>query len=239
LTDLEIYYDNTQSPWGRLLYSMIWRQLSFAKSMKILDFGSGFGITANHLSNDNEVIAIEPNAQMIDMRFQENAYVQMHGSIELLGLIPAQSFDMILCHNILEYIDEKEQYVAALLPLLKSGGKLSLVKHNHFGRIMQRVAHDNDIETAMKILNGEPAIAQNFGEIKYYDMPVIQKWVDIYGLKIIDNLGIRAFYALHSDDSSKHNECWTEEILKLEFAAMRIEEFRNIAFYHHIILEKG
>lgn len=237
MTELEIYFNNTQSPWGKLFYKAIWEQLNFARELKILDFGSGFGITSNHLADCNEVIAIEPNNQMILMRIQENNYTQINGSVELLDDFKDEEFDLIICHNVLEYIDDKEKYMKSFARLLKAGGRLSLVKHNHCGRILQRVAHDNDIELALKLVNNEPAIAQNFGEIKYYDNKKLSQWSELFDFKILEQYGVRTFFALHSDDT-RYNEDWIRQIHELETKVSQIDEFRNIAFFNHLIFEK-
>ena len=44
--------------WERLFKRIIWKQLGGIKGKKILDFGSGEGITANHFAKDNEVVAL-------------------------------------------------------------------------------------------------------------------------------------------------------------------------------------
>lgn len=40
------YLDYINVPWGRLFYRLVWHNLGF-KDKKILDFGSGFGVTSN------------------------------------------------------------------------------------------------------------------------------------------------------------------------------------------------
>lgn len=238
LTDLEVYFDNTQKPWGRLFYDIVWEQLSFAKSLKILDFGSGFGITANHMASFNEVLAIEPNEQMCKMGIKNNEYSQIIGGIESLNKIPKESYDLIICHNVLEYVDKKDDYISAFSRLLKLGGKLSLIKHNHTGRVMQKAVFENNIELALQLINGETAFAQNFGEIKYYGLLEIDGWINSYNLKLIDNLGIRTFYALHPDNSVRENEKWIKSMYELELRVSRMKEFIDIAFFNHVIFEK-
>ena len=48
-----------------------------------------------------------------------------------------ETFDIIICHNVLEYIDDKETVVKALSRVLKKDGILSIAKHNRAGRVMQ------------------------------------------------------------------------------------------------------
>lgn len=61
-------------PWEALLKRVIWRQLGEIKGMKILDFGSGPGMTACYLAKENQVTAIEPDKESINNRFKENEY---------------------------------------------------------------------------------------------------------------------------------------------------------------------
>ena len=40
-------------------------QLQDIKGKRVLDFGSGFGLVANHLAQENQVLAVEPNEEMV------------------------------------------------------------------------------------------------------------------------------------------------------------------------------
>ncbi len=67
-----------------------------------------FGITANHLAKENDVLAIEPNFEMAEMRICENSYQQVIGDIEKLKQQQDNSFDVVVCHNVLEYAKERK-----------------------------------------------------------------------------------------------------------------------------------
>ena len=95
------YFDYVNEPWGRLFYLCTWKQLPELKGKKILDFGSGFGITAEHLSKDNEVIAVEPSEDMIKIGNKGNAtFKQIIGGLEDLKQFADGTFDCIICHNV-------------------------------------------------------------------------------------------------------------------------------------------
>lgn len=63
--NLKNYYDNICKPWGKLFYHCVWNQLGYLENKLILDFGSGFGVTANYFGKHNNVVAVEPNEDMI------------------------------------------------------------------------------------------------------------------------------------------------------------------------------
>jgi len=93
------------APWELLQKKITWEQLKFIHGKRVLDFGSGNGITADHFAIDNEVIAIEPDEKMLQNRSTENDYTQIKGDIKELKNFDDGSFDVILCHNVLEYAD--------------------------------------------------------------------------------------------------------------------------------------
>lgn len=61
-----------------------------------------------------------------------------------------------MCQNVLEYIDEngRVNYLSELKRVLKQDGKLSIIKHNQVGKIMQAVVFSNDVDQALDLLNG-------------------------------------------------------------------------------------
>ena len=96
------------SPWDRMLKRIVWEQLGEIEGKRILDFGSGEGITANHFANKNEIVAVEPSEEMLSNRWDDYEYKQIVGDVSKLSEFENDSFDFIICHNALEYIDDKE-----------------------------------------------------------------------------------------------------------------------------------
>ena len=73
-TEVRTYWENTQKPWGKLFYQGVWEQLPPWQGKRLLDFGSGFGITAAHLGEHNQVTAVEPNRELLALRVGEGTY---------------------------------------------------------------------------------------------------------------------------------------------------------------------
>ena len=47
----------------------------------------------------------------------------------LISAFADKTFDIIICHNVLEYVDDKAEVIKVLTRLLKQDGILSIVKH--------------------------------------------------------------------------------------------------------------
>lgn len=222
--------------WERLLKRMIWAQLGELKGKTILDFGSGEGITANHFAKDNHVVAIEPWDEMLNNRWKDYEYRQIRGDASILAEFEENTFDVILCHNVLEYIDDKESVLNELYRVLKPGGMLSIVKHNRAGRIMQAAVMLDDTEKANELLDGKNIATSKFGAIKDYEDKVISEWNT--GLKCVDSFGIRTFWDLQQNQEKHDLEEWQEKMMQLEMRVSQMDEYRKIAFFHHLLFTK-
>lgn len=236
--DLKTYFENMKKPWSVMFYRVVWEQLSQITNSKILDFGSGLGITSNHLAKNNDVVAIEPNADMMDMRICENSYQQIIGNIEQLRQQQDNSFDLVVCHNVFEYAKERKDIFREFYRVLKSNGIISIIKHNHTGRIMSKVIFENNMDEALLLLNGEVSNAAYFGQINYYDMNDIREWIGDLDVNIEKILGVRTFSALHPNNEFKYDQIWQEKMFELEMKVSNIKDYINISFYNHVLLKK-
>jgi len=83
-------------PWESLMKRIVWKQLGDIRDKKILDFGSGIGVTANYLAEHNHVVAIEPDEDSVKERWADNQYTQIVGSTKELRKFANETFDMII-----------------------------------------------------------------------------------------------------------------------------------------------
>ena len=229
------YLEYVNAPWGKLFYKLAWHNIE-CKGKRILDFGSGFGYTADHFAEYNDVVAVEPNEEMLKHQFTDNHYEQIIGGIEALKNMPGQSFDMIICHNVMEYMNDREELLFEFDRLLKPNGFISVIKHNRAGKIMQKAVFEYNIDEALKLLENGNSESVNFGTINEYDDHELEE----YGkglLKINKIYGLRIFYALQRNELKTRDE-WLANMFALECRAEEIPEFRDIAFFHHVILRK-
>ncbi len=222
--------------WERLFKKIVWEQLGNIEGKRILDFGSGEGITANHFAEKNYVTAIEPSEEMLSTAWKDYEYTQIVGDVNTLTEFKDETFDIIICHNVLEYVDDKETVVKALARVLKRGGFLSVVKHNRAGRVMQMAVLLDDFEKANALLDGENSTASKFGVIRYYDDDDILMWES--ELTISETFGIRTFWDLQQNQEKHGDEDWQDKMMQLEMRAAKIPEYMNVAFFHHLILKK-
>ena len=223
-------------PWECLMKRIVWKQLGVIQDKKILDFGSGIGVTANYLAEHNDVMAIEPDGDSIKERWGDNQYTQIVGSTDELHKFDNETFDMIICHNVLEYAEDRADIVKEFARILKSNGKISIVKHNRAGRVMQMVVLLNDFENAHSLLDGNDGMTSKYGAIRYYEDSDIEKWCP--ELVITKTLGMRTFWDMQQNQEIHKEVDWQDKMVEIEMQVSDMDGYKDIAFFHHLMIEK-
>jgi ubiquinone/menaquinone biosynthesis C-methylase UbiE len=232
--NIQGYYETVNEPWGKLFYKLVWHNID-CEGKSILDFGSGFGVTADYFAKNNEVTAIEPDEGLLKYRYSNNEYRQIIGGVEQLKKIPEQSFDMVICHNVLEYLDKRTELLCEFSRILKPHGILSIVKHNRAGKVMHKAVFEYKVKEAQELIKNGNDISENFGVINEYNNAELEEYIK--GVFEIEKVyGIRMFFGLQRNEL-KMNPNWVSEMYNLECLVEEVTEFRNIASFHHVILK--
>ena len=233
--DIQQYKQMLEQPWGKIQYEITFAQLEHIKERKILDFGSGFGLVSQFLAKNNEVVAIEPQQEML-FAYSNNSYEKILGSLEQVKKFESESFDIVLCHNVLEYIDEncRVNYLAELKRVLKRDGKLSIIKHNQVGKIMQSVVFSNDVDQALDLLNGNEFKSVSFSQGTTY---TIDELLEMSKMKLENYQAIRTFYSLQMNEV-KMKDNWLEKMTEIELAVCDLYPYKDISFLQHVWLVK-
>ena len=224
------------SPWEKLQKQMTWDQIGSVSDLDILDFGSGNGVTAAHFARHNRVTAVEPDREMTSDRDQSAPYRQIQGDVSALERMGAESFDLILCHNVLEYAGERMRILREFVRLLRPAGQISILKHNRPGRVMQTAVLLNQFDRAHALLDGKASTSEQFGVIHYYeDEETVSQMPE---LRLKQVYGMRTFWDLQQNQEIQRDTLWQAEMLELEKRVSRLEPYRSIAFFHHLLFAK-
>ena len=238
-SSVQNYRNMVDQPWGRMFYELIYRQLNLPsdRRLKILDFGSGFCLTADYYAAHHEVTAVEPNAEMASLRVNSNLYKLIPQGTEYLDSLEENTFDVVICHNVLEYVEDSDGVLKQLVRVLKPEGILSVVKHNLPGKVMFSAVLADDPKAALELLNPDHTQDSPFGTRNMYSneslVSHLAKTTDL-----VETYGIRAFFGLSSNNEIKYTEEWYRAMLELETRAATMEEYRRIAFFHHLVFQK-
>lgn len=236
------YRQLIEQPWGKMFYDTLFRQLDLSTDspLNILDFGAGFCVTASYYAPHHHVTAMEPSKEMLDLKLSDNSnkYTCIHGGIEELKKLDSVSFDLVICHNVLEYVSNKEQILQELTRVLKQGGRLSIVKHNLAGRILAYSVFSDNPGAALDLLEEGDNENNMFGKRDTYRNEYLIEWGRKFGLSLENRFGLRTFFGLSSNNDKKFAKEWYDNMLALEMKTCNLEEYKNIAFFNHLIFRK-
>jgi S-adenosylmethionine-dependent methyltransferase len=161
-----------ETPEGRLRSDLAFANLEdflprpqAMKSLSALDVGCGTGATAIRLACLGvHVTLLDSSQSMLDIAkraAQESGVIDnvtlRYGDASQLGsLFPPEAFDVILCHNTLEYVDDPMVVLRGAAGALRdSSAILSILVRNRAGEVLKAAIQAGDLAAAERNLTAE------------------------------------------------------------------------------------
>jgi len=151
-------------------------QSATGNPLRALDVGCGTGETGIRLARLGfQVTLVDFSRSMLDLarRAAEQAGVKEKVDLrsadarQIASLFPSASFDVIVCHNVLEFLDEPGDMLLAMSRALRdSPAILSVLVRNRAGEVFKAALLRGDLEAAEMNLNAE------WGQESLYGGPV-------------------------------------------------------------------
>ena len=159
-----------ETPEGRLRLDLAFANLQdflpqSTRSLLALDIGCGTGAIAVRLARLGlHVTLLDESLPMLD--FAERAAREAgvterialkHGNAtQFANLFPAASFDVILCHNVLEYVDDPCAVLRSAARALRDPSSvISVLVRNQAGEVLKAAILDGDLAAAENNLTAE------------------------------------------------------------------------------------
>ena len=160
--------------------------------------------------------------------------------MNILKDIEKNSFNLVVCHNVFDYVSEQDRnyLINGLMAIVKSGGFLSIIKHNEHGKVNSIAVSESDPKKALEFYHGTVQNENDiFGTINYYDIYGLLKNIRCPYI-IQKEYGIRIFFGNIADNTVKYNEKWGEEMFRIEFFLSDKKPYADIAFWKHYFVKK-
>lgn len=145
------------------------------------------------------------------------------------------SFDVVLCHGVLEFADDPAEGCRAVAAVTRPGGVVSVLAANRTAVVLARAL-------AGHLAEARRALADPAGRFAAYD-PVPRRFyegelvalLEGVGLRVTDLHGIRVFTDLLPGQFVDGEPATLTELLALESEASGLPEFRAIAAQLHVL----
>jgi len=245
-SDPNKYAAYLETPEGRLRSDLAFANLhdflpQHAKdSLCALDLGCGTGATSVRLAQLGiHVTLLDSSPAMLDIaqRAAREAGVMAkivlrHGDVaQLANLFPAESFDVILCHNILEYVDDPGVVLCAAARASRdSSAILSVLVRNQAGEVFKSAIQVGDLSAAENGLTAEWGQESLYGgRVRLFTSDSLRAIMRAASLEVIAERGIRVVSDYLPSAVSRSAEY--ERILELERKLGNRPEFAAVARY--------
>ncbi len=252
-TDAAKYASYLETPEGRLRLDLAFANLQefLPQGMQpfhALDLGGGTGAIAVRLAQLGlHVTLLDSSLSMLDLaeRAARDAGVTgritlKHGdAAQLETLFPAGSFDVVLCHNVLEYVDDPSAVLRnAARGLRGSTSIMSVLVRNQAGEVLKAAIKDGDWGAAENNLTADWGQESLYGgRVRLFRAESLRAMLLESSLAIAAARGVRVLSDYLPSRISRSGEY--EGIFELERKLGRRPEFAAVARYTHCLAHRG
>ena len=205
-----------------------------------LDVGCGTGATAVRLAQLGiHVTLFDSSAEMLDIAqfaAREAAVTEKitlkHGDAHQLAIsFHAGSFDLVLCHNVLEYLDDPIVVLSgAARALRNSSAVLSVVVRNRAGEVVKTAIQAGDLACAENNLTAEWGQESLYGgRVRLFTPDSLRAMLTEVSLRVIAERGVRVLADYLPSRISRNAEY--ERIFELERKLGSRPEYAAVARY--------
>lgn len=243
--DARRYADYLGTPEGRLRADLSFANLceflpEVDASRAALDVGCGTGLTAVRLAQPGmKVAALDSSSAMLALAKETVDESHLHNKVsmqagdvaQLRDLFPEKSFDVIVCHNLLEYVDSPQAVLSDLACLMRdSSSILSILVRNQAGEVLKSAIHAGDLAAAENNLTAEWGTESLYqGAVRLFRAGSLESILSSASLAIVARRGVRVLADYLPDTVSRAADY--SRIFALERKLAGREEFFGVARY--------
>jgi S-adenosylmethionine-dependent methyltransferase len=252
-SDAQKYAAYLETPEGRLRIDLAFANLreflpQASQSLRALDVGCGTGAIGVRLARLGlDVTLLDSSASMLDIAESAAKHAGVLERIELkkgeadqmAKLFPAESFDLVVCHNILEFVDDPIAVLrAAARALRASSGMISVLVRNQPGEVLKAALVDGDVAAAEQCLTSEWGDESLYGgKVRLFTRESLSSMLAIASFTVTAERGVRVMSDYLPPKVSRHHEY--ERIFELERKLAMRPEFAAIARYTHCLAQRN
>jgi S-adenosylmethionine-dependent methyltransferase len=241
-----------ETPEGRLRLDLAFANLQEflpqeTRSLHALDLGAGTGATAVRLAQLGlHVTLLDPSPPMLDFakRAAREAGVTerialKHGDAsQLASLFDSESFDLILCHNVLEFVDDPCAVLRDAARVARNrSGTISVLVRNQPGEVLKAALLNGDLTAAERNLSAEWGDDSLYGgRVRLFTAESLKALLVAASLAVTAERGVRVLSDYLPQNVSRTHEY--DRIFGLERKLGSRPEFAAVARYTHCLARR-
>jgi S-adenosylmethionine-dependent methyltransferase len=246
-SDASRYASYLDTPEGRLRSDLTFANVqdflpvpSAGNPLRVLDVGGGTGAAAFRLAQLGlHVTLLDCSSAMLELAERTLAEAGVRDKItlkhgdaaQLLDIFPTQSFDRVLCHNLLEFVDDPASVLRGAAHLLRdSSAMLSVLVRNQAGEALKAALQTGDLAAAEQALTTDWGQESLYGgKVRLFTPQSLEAVLNDASLTINARRGVRVLADYLPPQISRSAEY--ERIFALERKLSKRQEFFGVARY--------
>jgi len=219
-------------------------ELGTDRPVNIVDAGGGSGGFAVPLAElGHHVVVVDPSPDSLAALERRAAEAGAEARIRaiqgdaagLLDVVAAGSVDLVLCHSVLEVVDDPAEALTAVARVLRPAGLASILVANRVAAVVARAAAGR-LGEARRLLD-DPAGTSGDGDplARRFDLDELSAAVVGVGLEPRLAHGVRVFADVVAPALVDGDPDAERELLALEHAAARRPDYLSVATQLHLL----
>jgi S-adenosylmethionine-dependent methyltransferase len=246
------YVDYLKAPSGRLRSELAWVNLrrflpdnTFQR--RALDVGGGTGFASVQLARMGyQVVLLDSSEEMLRIAREQAEAGNVSTRISfchddasrLSELFDAESFDVVVCHNLLEFSENPSAIVRGIANVMRKDVVLSVSVRNRTGEVLKNAIKSRDWKIAVANLTAETVVDSLYDErVRVFALAEVRDLLIRAGLEIVAENGVRVF--CDYVDLENLADAAYSQIFELESALAVRPEFAAIARYIQVIAQRS
>lgn len=246
-SDAGKYAAYLETPEGRLRLDLAFANLmefipQLDRPLSVLDLGCGTGATAVRLARlGNHVTVMDSSPAMLKIvqlsaqqaGLEDRLTIQLGDAACLADLSGLKAFDVVLCHNLLEYIDDPGAVLSVAGCVLRDSSSIvSLVVRNRAGEVLKAAVQAGDLVNAEKNMYADWSLESLYGSrVRLFTPEALNAMLQASSLTVVVERGIRVIADYLPSRVSRETDY--DQIFELERKLGSRPEFAAIARYTH------
>jgi SAM-dependent methyltransferase len=239
--------------WGRVRTAVVWESLTSALGeladgpLTIVDAGGGTGGFAVPLARlGHRVTVVDPTPDSLAALERRAAEEGASASItgvqgdlsNLAEVVPAGSADVVLCHSVLEVVDDPVVGVRAVAAALRPGGLASVVAANRTAAVFSRALAGRFDEATTALTDEAGRWGEGDSALRRFGRDELLALLTEAGLAVRTTHGVRVFTDLVAGGLLDSDPAAFEALVALEVAASHLAPYADIATQLHVLAHR-
>ena len=219
------------------------------QALDIVDVGGGTGglaVPFAALGHNVTVVDPSPDALAAAQRRAAEAGARLTAvqgeAASLDSLVGTKAADLVICHNVLEYVDSPDDAMTAIAAVLRPAATVSVLAANAVAAVLHRALAGRFAEARQLLVTEEEGEeGEGSGPPRRFTLPALTALIEGAGLRAGQAHGLRIFSGLvpgallDGDAGGAGGSKGAEALRALEAAAAATPPLRDIAAQLHVL----